>query len=171
MSSLFPAGAGAHGGPFAYPARIAGPVASGRRRARVLAPSAAVNASFANGRSVMERDVPAQTLAPKHGCVDEDQLAPVGPRPSTDGAAVNAAHRVLEAVVAQDALPLKESAERAAWPGGPSIESITEHLDAVREARARRARGQDVPTLPPLSIDRAREMDAARDTRSPALRR
>lgn len=65
----------------------------------------------------------------------------------------------------QDALTVDEAARAAVWPGGPSLDSIREHLAAVRDARARRARGEDVPPIPPLSLARAARLDAERAAR------
>lgn len=68
----------------------------------------------------------------------------------------------------QDALTVDEAARAAVWPGGPSLDAIREHLAAVRDARARRARGEDVPPIPPLSLARASALDAERERRTAA---
>ncbi|HEY0217911.1 MAG TPA: hypothetical protein VGC57_16085 [Cellulomonas sp.] len=68
----------------------------------------------------------------------------------------------------QDALTVEDAARAAMWRGGPSFESIVEHLTAVRDARARRARGEDVPPIPPLSLERAARMDVERAARAGA---
>ncbi|GEL47446.1 hypothetical protein CHO01_25620 [Cellulomonas hominis] len=90
-------------------------------------------------------------------------------RPTRDEVIARADARFSAIVREQDALSIEDAARAALWRGGPSFESIVEHLAAVRDARARRARGEHVPPIPPLSIERAARMDAARVARTPAV--
>jgi hypothetical protein len=86
--------------------------------------------------------------------------------PTRDEVIARADARFSAIVREQDALSIEDAARAALWRGGPSFESIVEHLSAVRDARARRARGEHVPPIPPLSLARAAHLDAERGRRA-----